>query len=115
MGEYWVTFCKVMVVCERFFGSAMERYKRSCFNVILTLVLSKLGSAQKIASSANSAYDEPPPPPPVLQAPKVDLRNYFPETWLFELVDLDEEGNTVLDVSVPDTITTWVADAFCLR
>ena len=102
-------------MCVKGFSGLPWRGIKEVVNVILTLILSNLGSANKIASSANSAYDEPPPPPPVLQAPKVDLRNYFPETWLFELVDLDEEGNTVLDVSVPDTITTWVADAFCLR
>jgi len=44
----------------------------------------------------------------------VELRNYFPETWLFDLVELDNEGKKEMSVQIPDTITTWVADAVCL-
>ena len=44
---------------------------------------------------------------------KVELRNYFPETWLFDLVDLDEEGNASLQFDAPHTITTWVAEVVC--
>ena len=50
-----------------------------------------------------------------VEAPKVELRNYFPETWLFDLVELDNEGKKEMSLQIPDTITTWVADAVCLR
>ena len=48
-----------------------------------------------------------------IEAPEIDLRNYFPETWLFDLVDLDASGKHSMDVEAPDTVTTWVGDAFC--
>ncbi len=43
----------------------------------------------------------------------VELRNYFPETWLFNLVELDAEGNAYLDLEAPHTITTWVGEVLC--
>ena len=48
-----------------------------------------------------------------IEKPKVELRNYFPETWLFDLIDLDEKGEANLDLETPHTITTWIADAVC--
>jgi len=49
----------------------------------------------------------------ILEAPTVDLRNYFPETWLFNLIDLDDNGEHSFEVNAPDTVTTWIGDAFC--
>ena len=48
-----------------------------------------------------------------IEKPKVELRNYFPETWLFDLIDLNEKGEANLDLETPHTITTWIADAVC--
>ena len=44
---------------------------------------------------------------------KIDVRNYFPETWLFDMMDLDVEGKGSLELKAPHTITTWIADVFC--
>lgn len=44
---------------------------------------------------------------------KVELRDYFPETWLFDMIDLDAEGRAKLDLKAPHTITTWIAEVFC--
>ncbi|XP_074008094.1 alpha-2-macroglobulin [Numenius arquata] len=41
------------------------------------------------------------------------VRKYFPETWIWSLVSISSEGNADLDVTVPDTITEWKANAFC--
>ncbi|NXU86292.1 A2MG protein, partial [Xiphorhynchus elegans] len=41
------------------------------------------------------------------------VRKYFPETWIWSLVPLSSEGNADLDVTIPDTITEWKANAFC--
>ena len=49
----------------------------------------------------------------ILDIPQIELRNYFPETWLFELTELDADGNFTLDINAPDTVTTWVGEAFC--
>ncbi|NXH14272.1 A2MG protein, partial [Bucco capensis] len=40
-------------------------------------------------------------------------RKYFPETWIWELLPADSEGNAALEVTIPDTITEWKANAFC--
>ncbi|NXF11305.1 A2MG protein, partial [Smithornis capensis] len=41
------------------------------------------------------------------------VRKYFPETWIWSLVTVSSEGNADLDVTIPDTITEWKANAFC--
>nr|XP_060619447.1 alpha-2-macroglobulin-like protein 1 [Anolis sagrei ordinatus] len=41
-------------------------------------------------------------------------RTYFPETWVWELVHVNEEGKATHPVTVPDTITEWNANAFCV-
>ena len=51
--------------------------------------------------------------PEKVEAPTVELRNYFPETWLFDLISLDVDGKNSIDLNAPDTVTTWIGDAFC--
>ncbi|ERE67117.1 alpha-2-macroglobulin-like protein 1 [Cricetulus griseus] len=50
-------------------------------------------------------------PSPQTQGSKV--RQYFPETWLWELFPIGNSGNKVVQVTVPDTITEWKAMTFC--
>ncbi|XP_003803807.3 alpha-1-macroglobulin-like [Otolemur garnettii] len=45
---------------------------------------------------------------------KETVRKYFPETWIWDLVELDLSGGKELEMKVPDTITEWKASAFCL-
>jgi len=42
------------------------------------------------------------------------VRQYFPETWLWEEVMTGSDGKGSLDVEVPDTITTWMLRAVAL-
>uniref|UniRef100_A0A8C8YS33 Alpha-2-macroglobulin n=1 Tax=Prolemur simus TaxID=1328070 RepID=A0A8C8YS33_PROSS len=42
------------------------------------------------------------------------IRKYFPETWIWDLMELDPSGGSELAVKVPDTITEWKASALCL-
>ncbi|KAJ0063643.1 hypothetical protein NL108_004480, partial [Boleophthalmus pectinirostris] len=42
------------------------------------------------------------------------IRDFFPETWIWDLVDTGESGSHVLPVSAPDTIATWEMEVFCL-
>ncbi|XP_053536529.1 alpha-2-macroglobulin-like protein 1 [Ictalurus punctatus] len=46
-------------------------------------------------------------------APVVTIRKYFPETWIWDLVSVSQTGATVVIKTVPDSITTWQAGAFC--
>ncbi|XP_045075715.1 LOW QUALITY PROTEIN: alpha-2-macroglobulin-like [Coregonus clupeaformis] len=50
-----------------------------------------------------------PPPPPI-----ETVRTFFPETWIWDLVEVGESGTAYMPLTVPDTITTWETEAFCL-
>ncbi|XP_041850408.1 alpha-2-macroglobulin-like protein 1 [Melanotaenia boesemani] len=50
-----------------------------------------------------------PPPPPIQTA-----RTFFPETWIWDLVEVGESGTKNVSLTVPDTITTWETETFCL-
>uniref|UniRef100_A0A8C2VZ12 Alpha-2-macroglobulin-like n=1 Tax=Chinchilla lanigera TaxID=34839 RepID=A0A8C2VZ12_CHILA len=42
------------------------------------------------------------------------VRNYFPETWIWDLIVVNSSGVAEVAVTVPDTITEWKAGALCL-
>ncbi|KAF4116471.1 alpha-2-macroglobulin-like [Onychostoma macrolepis] len=44
----------------------------------------------------------------------VTVRTYFPETWIWQLAQVGATGSTRVPLKVPDTITTWETEAFCL-
>ncbi|XP_010154554.1 PREDICTED: alpha-2-macroglobulin-like protein 1 [Eurypyga helias] len=41
-------------------------------------------------------------------------RTLFPETWIWDLISVGDEGQASLQVAVPDTITEWNANTFCV-
>ncbi|XP_014115222.1 PREDICTED: alpha-2-macroglobulin-like protein 1 isoform X1 [Pseudopodoces humilis] len=41
-------------------------------------------------------------------------RTLFPETWIWDLVSVGGDGQASLHVAVPDTITEWNANTFCV-
>ncbi|XP_061217214.1 alpha-2-macroglobulin-like isoform X5 [Neopsephotus bourkii] len=53
--------------------------------------------------SAPHSQDEKPKP-----------RTLFPETWIWDLVSVGDDGQVSLQVAVPDTITEWNANTFCV-
>ncbi|CAM4552714.1 unnamed protein product [Leuciscus chuanchicus] len=42
------------------------------------------------------------------------IRTFFPETWIWELVEVGDSGSAQVPVTVPDTITSWETEVFCL-
>ncbi|KAI5098853.1 alpha-2-macroglobulin-like isoform X1, partial [Silurus meridionalis] len=42
------------------------------------------------------------------------VRKFFPETWIWQLSEVGDSGSVELPVTVPDTITTWETEAFCV-
>ncbi|XP_069506444.1 alpha-2-macroglobulin-like isoform X2 [Ambystoma mexicanum] len=42
------------------------------------------------------------------------VRVHFPETWFFDDATVNAEGKAALPYKVPDTITEWKLDSFCL-
>ncbi|XP_034403946.1 alpha-2-macroglobulin-like [Cyclopterus lumpus] len=47
-------------------------------------------------------------------SPIETVRTFFPETWIWDLVEVGESGVKDVSLTVPDTITTWETEAFCL-
>ncbi|KAL1260696.1 hypothetical protein QQF64_008523, partial [Cirrhinus molitorella] len=45
---------------------------------------------------------------------EVTVRTVFPETWIWQLVAIGDSGSAQVPVTVPDTITSWKTEAFCL-
>ncbi|XP_045929763.1 alpha-2-macroglobulin isoform X2 [Micropterus dolomieu] len=45
---------------------------------------------------------------------KETLRTFFPETWIWDLVTVGDNGSVNVEKTVPDTITKWAAGAFCV-
>ncbi|XP_067945969.1 ovostatin-like [Watersipora subatra] len=52
------------------------------------------------------------PRPQMLQFVK-DVTSYFPETMLFDIVDINPAGNASVQVTVPDSTTQWIGSAVC--
>ncbi|KAK2846829.1 hypothetical protein Q5P01_009828 [Channa striata] len=67
-----------------------------------------VGLAGPPIGAAGVAYASAPP------QPVVTVRTFFPETWIWDLVEVGESGTTDVSFKVPDTITTWETEAFCL-
>ncbi|KAF3847191.1 hypothetical protein F7725_020219 [Dissostichus mawsoni] len=47
-------------------------------------------------------------------SPIETVRTFFPETWIWDLLEVGKSGTKDVSVTVPDTITTWETEAFCL-
>ncbi|KAK7171734.1 hypothetical protein R3I93_004127 [Phoxinus phoxinus] len=47
-------------------------------------------------------------------SPAVTIRTVFPETWIWELAEVGDSGSAQVPVTVPDTITSWETEVFCL-
>ncbi|XP_028943147.1 alpha-2-macroglobulin-like protein 1, partial [Antrostomus carolinensis] len=52
--------------------------------------------------------------PPSDNARKPKPRTFFPETWIWELVSVGDDGQASVQAAVPDTITEWNANTFCV-
>ncbi|XP_028388838.1 alpha-2-macroglobulin-like protein 1 [Phyllostomus discolor] len=51
--------------------------------------------------------------PSLMSSEDSQVRQYFPETWLWDLLPIGNSGKEVMHVTVPDSITTWKAVTFC--
>ncbi|KAM9476117.1 alpha-2-macroglobulin-like [Clarias gariepinus] len=75
----------------------------ACFTGIEPIaIMQPLVLAQKTFSTSNFPSQ-----------PVATVRTYFPETWIWDLISVSESGVEDLQDTVPDSITTWQADAFC--
>ncbi|RXN27647.1 alpha-2-macroglobulin 1 [Labeo rohita] len=42
-----------------------------------------------------------------------NMRKFFPETWIWDLISVGQSGSVDVAKTVPDAITKWAAGAFC--
>ncbi|NXI50424.1 OVOS protein, partial [Chloroceryle aenea] len=43
------------------------------------------------------------------------IREFFPETWIWDIVLINNSGKASISYTIPDTITEWKASAFCVE
>ncbi|NXP49587.1 OVOS protein, partial [Heliornis fulica] len=43
------------------------------------------------------------------------VREFFPETWIWDIVLVNSTGKASVSYTIPDTITVWKASAFCVE
>ncbi|HET7035623.1 MAG TPA: alpha-2-macroglobulin family protein, partial [Thermomicrobiaceae bacterium] len=77
------------------------------------------GAAESVAgASAATAASQPAAVPAAAATPVTPepprLRQFFPETWLWETFDSDGSGRASRGVTAPDSITTWQLRAVAL-
>ncbi|KAL5012797.1 hypothetical protein ScPMuIL_011348 [Solemya velum] len=66
------------------------------------------------AGAGGAAMNAMASPPKVLKTVE-RTRTLFPETWLWTDTSIGADGRTVLNATVPDTITSWIATAFAMN
>ncbi|XP_051569348.1 alpha-2-macroglobulin-like protein 1 [Myxocyprinus asiaticus] len=87
----------------------LNYYHNGCRSMQLSGILFKRGEtamgalvgAMQGADESSSSFD-------------LTFRTFFPETWIWQLADVGGTGSAKIPVKVPDTITTWETEAFCL-
>uniref|UniRef100_Q9PSS0 Ovomacroglobulin (Fragments) n=1 Tax=Gallus gallus TaxID=9031 RepID=Q9PSS0_CHICK len=42
------------------------------------------------------------------------IREFFPETWIWDIILINSTGKASVSYTIPDTITEWKASAFCV-
>lgn len=75
-----------------------------------------VADAQKV-SSAHPSFSPPALAGPPGRAPQGthSVRTLFPETWLWQIKRVGEDGRLVYEETMPDTITRWEGSALCLH
>uniref|UniRef100_A0A8P4KQB8 Alpha-2-macroglobulin n=1 Tax=Dicentrarchus labrax TaxID=13489 RepID=A0A8P4KQB8_DICLA len=90
--------------CLKFKG---REYHQGHYGDFFLTIMSEPTVIGAIASSGGSGFS--PQLPPI-----ETVRTFFPETWIWDLVEVGESGTKDVSLTVPDTITTWETEAFCL-
>lgn len=125
INDYWRNFDYSNVIL---FTNAKQEVYRFVHRVFASSAVYKKGNsnyysttpafAQAAPGFAGAALDSLPEmsmrTSEPIEMPRV--RQEFPETWLWETVDVDNTNGTItLNKKVPDTITSWVISAFSLN
>ncbi|XP_070792387.1 alpha-2-macroglobulin-like [Pituophis catenifer annectens] len=74
----------------------------------------QLGGAPAPIGMSLGFLENSPPTFTTETMPVETVRMQFPETWLWDLVIIEDSKTLSVPVTIPDTITEWKAGAFCL-
>nr|AVP12670.1 complement C3-like [Pseudopotamilla reniformis] len=92
---------------------------RPCEKVVVTYDYDKVAYSRSYSSYDNpeGAFEEvevdEASEAPEPTKPKVDIRTYFPETWLWDLHFVGDTGALTLHEELPHTVTEWTGTGFC--
>uniref|UniRef100_A0A8P4GQU2 Alpha-2-macroglobulin n=1 Tax=Dicentrarchus labrax TaxID=13489 RepID=A0A8P4GQU2_DICLA len=92
--------------CLKFKG---REYHQGHYGDFFLTIMSEPTVRMVTGSSARGGSGFSPQLPPI-----ETVRTFFPETWIWDLVEVGESGTKDVSLTVPDTITTWETEAFCL-
>lgn len=94
---------------------------KTCTNEENELLSKMDGPTQVVRSTHGARYyrgkDTTPIPIKSSSQPKkeaIDVREDFPETWIWQKIELAEESS-MIEVKVPDSMTTWVFTGFAVN
>ncbi|XP_045929801.1 alpha-2-macroglobulin-like [Micropterus dolomieu] len=85
-------------------------YSNQPYDIRLPMMFLREVALPSAMGPAGLSPPPPPPPPPPIET----VRTFFPETWIWDLVEVGVSGTKDVYLTVPDTITTWETEAFCL-
>ncbi len=95
-----------------------EEYQAEDQNIIFERLWEFFGGDMVVMEEAGVV-----PPAPVIKGAEDQtsglaeverVRQFFPETWLWEEIIVDADGKISIPVTVPDTITTWMLHAIAI-
>ncbi|XP_063322346.1 alpha-2-macroglobulin-like [Pelmatolapia mariae] len=96
--------------CVKFKGKVYHEGPRVAGESFTSMLPRLRGKSIQLSSPRLGSAGQLPPEP----APIETVRSFFPETWIWDLVEVGDDGKRGVSLTVPDTITTWETEAFCL-
>ncbi|XP_072279933.1 alpha-2-macroglobulin-like [Pyxicephalus adspersus] len=88
-----------------------------CENMLYDSTARIVGYGYAHPQIAAMAMESMAAPRPLLRLREQEIvetvRKFFPETWIWDLVAIDNAGESTMKLTVPDTITTWKVGMFC--
>uniref|UniRef100_A0A671UC62 Uncharacterized protein n=1 Tax=Sparus aurata TaxID=8175 RepID=A0A671UC62_SPAAU len=95
--------------CLRYRGREYHQGIRMSYDTVPMVNRMVVGQAGMPGPAGGLGGSYPEDTPPI-----ETVRTFFPETWIWDLVEVGESGTKDVPFTVPDTITTWETEAFCL-
>ncbi|XP_031620960.1 CD109 antigen-like [Contarinia nasturtii] len=117
--KYWGDFQSTRMILftnakQDVYPIIRESYKPLLFNKAGVAHPETLTSAM-YANQPSKIQRHPSQPPTAAPSHVPKMRKDFPETWLWQTINIDDENGTYsMKQNVPDTITSWVISAFSI-